>query len=353
LYNNAIILLGSKAYLNMDTRPRVSLGLPVFNGEAFLNQSLNSIVKQTFVDFELIVSDNASTDNTQEICERFAASDPRIRYYRQKTNIGARRNYNFVFEKSRGEYFKWCAHDDVVAPTFLEECVSILDRNPTIVLCNTTFLDIDDEGNPLTRIQRNRGDANTPYERFARLISLDYDCEEVFGLIRSVILRKTGLIRNYTDSDRTLLAELGLHGKLAHVPKVLFYHRLHPDSSVQSFPDWNNRVIWFNPSLQGKFVLPRWLQMLDYLSVIAKGPLSLKEKSRCYLKMISWVWSFRRGLVRDVIIAFFGLARLPLPKRFRKRSSFVKYVDGATPINEAEFNIMTGSAPTDRSSIRL
>src|SRR3972149_8539793 len=92
--------------------PRVSVGLPVFNGEQFLRQALDSVLAQTYPGFELIISDNASTDRTQDICEAYATRDKRIQYYRQSKNVGGGRNYNFVFEVSNGEYFKWLAHDD-------------------------------------------------------------------------------------------------------------------------------------------------------------------------------------------------------------------------------------------------
>jgi glycosyltransferase involved in cell wall biosynthesis len=114
-------------------RPSVSIGLPVYNGDEFLEESLRSLLAQTFVDFELIISDNASTDRTEEICRRFAASDPHIRYVRQAENLGAVRNFEFVLRESRGEYFAWAAHDDVWEPEFLEELTSLLDQTQAAI----------------------------------------------------------------------------------------------------------------------------------------------------------------------------------------------------------------------------
>ena len=96
--------------------PRVSVGIPVFNGERFLAETIESILAQTFKDFEIVISDNASTDRTEEICRSYAARDPRIRYNRNDTNRGAAWNHNRVFELARGEYFKWQSHDDFCAP---------------------------------------------------------------------------------------------------------------------------------------------------------------------------------------------------------------------------------------------
>jgi glycosyltransferase involved in cell wall biosynthesis len=99
--------------------PKVSIGVPVFNGENYLAQALESILAQDFADFEVIISDNCSTDKTPEICTSFAKRDSRVKYFRNDSNIGASPNYNRTFELSRGEYFKWCAHDDRCGRAFL------------------------------------------------------------------------------------------------------------------------------------------------------------------------------------------------------------------------------------------
>src|SRR3569833_191665 len=115
--------------------PKVSIGLPVYNGENIFRETLDSILDQTFEDFELIISDNASTDHTEAICQSYVDRDKRVRYLRNPENIGASGNYTRVFEAASGENFKWAAHDDVCATTFLAECVNVLDRDPAIVLC--------------------------------------------------------------------------------------------------------------------------------------------------------------------------------------------------------------------------
>ncbi|MBD2214537.1 glycosyltransferase family 2 protein [Nostoc linckia FACHB-104] len=98
---------------------RLSIGLPVYNGKKFIRESIDCILNQTFQDFELIISDNASTDNTEKICREYAAKDNRIRYYRNAKNIGCARNFHRAFELSTGEYFKWVAYDDLHAPEYL------------------------------------------------------------------------------------------------------------------------------------------------------------------------------------------------------------------------------------------
>src|SRR5262245_44673342 len=108
---------------------RVAIGMPVWNGEKCVAEAIESIRAHTFGDFQLLVSDNASTDATEEICRGYAARDGRIRYIRQDRNIGAAPNHNYVFRHSTGEYFKFAAHDDVLAPRFIEECIAVLDAD--------------------------------------------------------------------------------------------------------------------------------------------------------------------------------------------------------------------------------
>ena len=110
--------------------PRLSIGLPVYNGENYLAESLDALLGQSFEDFELIISDNASTDGTAAISRRYERLDSRVRYVRQPRNVGLAPNHNIVVEQARGELFKWASHDDVYGRELLERCVVALDENP-------------------------------------------------------------------------------------------------------------------------------------------------------------------------------------------------------------------------------
>src|SRR3954470_23138397 len=107
--------------------PRVTIGLPVYNGARYLAEAIESVLAQTFTDFELVISDNASTDATAAIALQYAARDPRVRYSRNRENIGSARNFGRAFELATGEFFKWMASDDLISPEFLENCVAALD----------------------------------------------------------------------------------------------------------------------------------------------------------------------------------------------------------------------------------
>lgn len=284
--------------------PCVSIGLAVYNGEKFIREAIDSILAQTYPDFELIISDNASTDKTEEICRGYATKDNRIRYSRNETNIGGANNENLTFRFSRGKYFRWAAHDDVCAPELISRCVEMLDRSPSVVLCYAMINEIDENGNILKTISQKKGLSPRPSKRFRDLMRNDHNCEATYGLIRSDILRSTRLEQNYTDSDRTLLCELSLHGQFYEIEEPLFYKRYHPRNMYSSK---RARMVWFNPEMKGKVVFPFWMQFFDYLITINRVPLPFHEKIRCYFSMAHWFIEHAKNLAGDLIIALFAL----------------------------------------------
>jgi glycosyltransferase involved in cell wall biosynthesis len=303
-------------------KPRVSIGLAVYNGERYLRQAIDSILAQTFTDFELIISDNASADRTEEICKEYSAKDSRIRYYRNEKNIGGANNENRTFILSRGEYFRWAADDDVCAPGLIEKCVEILDQHPTVVLCYSMITEIDENGDPVRTISQSKGRSAKPHERFRDLARKDHNCEATYGLIRADILHKTHLQKNYTDSDRALLCELSLYGQFFEIQEPLFYKRYHPKNM---YVNMRARMAWFDPALKGKIVFPFWMQFFDYLTIIKRVPLPLQEKIRCYAIMIRWLADHGKNLAGDVVLALYALlhaAREPYEWRNRNKDIY-------------------------------
>ena len=289
-----------------NSNPRVSIGLAVYNGEQYLEQTIDSTLAQTFKDFELIISDNASTDRTEEICKTYMAKDNRIRYYRNEKNIGGANNENRTFSLSSGEYFRWAADDDVCAPELIAKCVEILNQNPSVVLCYSMITEINDTGDFIRTISQSKGGAIKPHERFQDLAQKDHNCEATYGLIRADILRRTRLQKNYTDSDRTLLCELSLYGQFFEIQEALFYKRYH---SQNMYVDMRARMTWFNPALKGKIVFPYWMQFFDYLGTIRRVPIPFLEKIRCYGFMIRWFGKHARNLAGDIILALHAILR--------------------------------------------
>src|SRR5215472_17867412 len=130
----------------MNIAPRLSVGLPVYNGENYLAESIDALLGQSYEDFELVISDNASTDGTAGICHRYARQDSRVRYIRQPSNIGAAPNHNFLIDQARGELFKMASHDDLYARDLLQRCIDALDEYPQVVLAHSWSAVIDEEG---------------------------------------------------------------------------------------------------------------------------------------------------------------------------------------------------------------
>jgi glycosyltransferase involved in cell wall biosynthesis len=273
----------------VSTGPRVSIGLPVYNGEAYLASTIESILEQSFRDFELIISDNASTDGTEEICRTIAERDPRVAYYRNDENVGAANNFNLTLARAEGEYFKWAAHDDRIAPDFLARCVEALDGDPSAVLAYSGIQVIDSTGAVRADYRDRLPNVISPsaHRRFADLILIDHRCYEVFGLIRTEVLRQTPAIGSYIASDRVLLAELGLRGRFREVPEPLFFSRDHSERSLRAMP-FHFRAAWFDPANRGRRVLPHWRFFREYFGCLRRVNLPVAERLRCYLVVLRW-----------------------------------------------------------------
>ncbi len=296
--------------------PRVSIGLPVYNGEDFVAEAIEWLLSQTYEDFELIILDNASTDRTAEICRDYARRDSRIRYHRNAKNIGPCGNFNEAFHLARGEYFKWAAHDDCCAPNYLRRCVEGLDGNQDAALCHSLARIIDDEGKPVKDYDSGMQRLTSPRvkERFAELLVVEHACFEVFGLIRRDVLEKTSLIESYMGSDRLLLAELSLYGKLLTVPERLFLSRDHSDRPVR-IPSEERAVTWCHPNLKTKFAFPHWRCGAKYARSITRAPLTLRERTRCLGHVFSWTLRNWRVLRGDLRIAAERLTGISLRSR--------------------------------------
>ena len=265
--------------------PRVTIGLPVRNGQQFLKEAIESLLAQDFGDFLLCIYDNASADATEEIARSYVELDGRVRYHRHHVNLGAAENFNRAFLESSSEYFKWASYDDVCAPTFLSRCVELLDDDPTVVLSYPMTRVIDANGRPLNDYDRLLCSSSTrPHRRFHDLVHIEHPCYSIFGVARSEALRRTQLLGKYTGSDRVLIAELGLLGRMVCVPEYLFLRREHPMTSCNAFP-LALRGQWFDPALRGKIALPTWRLHFEYIRAVRRARLGLPESLWCYAEV--------------------------------------------------------------------
>jgi glycosyltransferase involved in cell wall biosynthesis len=280
--------------------PRVSIGLPVYNGERYLASAVESILSQDFSDFELLIGDNGSTDSTPEICARYGDRDPRVRVYRSPENKGAAWNYNRLVDLARGHYFKWAADDDLLDPSFLSRCVEVLDTDPGCVLSYTGVLEIDENGTPLRdyRFPGRYAESPEPIERVTSVLGEHTMCYEIFGLLRRQQLADTSRIGPYYGSDRTLLVELAAVGRFAKVQQVLFRSREHPHR-MRYASDW---TAWHDTALAGRPTLPTWRLLREYARVIWALPAPVRKKGRGMAALVRWATSRRGFLLRQLAL---------------------------------------------------
>lgn len=229
--------------------PRVSIGLPVYNGAEYLEHSVRSVLDQDYRDLELIVADNASTDGSVEIVEKLAADDDRVVLLRSDENRGAAWNYNRVLAAASGELFRWHAHDDWFEPGLLSALVTALDQHPDAVLAHswTKFVDVD--GAETVFVDDLGATSASPAQRLGSVIRRLTYCNAVFGLIRRDELDGTARIASFPGSDVPLLYELSMVGTFAVVPEALYSRR--PGNSIKSNPTTKQLAAWFGPSTAG------------------------------------------------------------------------------------------------------
>ncbi len=293
----------------MAETPRLTIGLPVFNGAEFLEAAATALLEQTYADFELVVWDDGSTDGTADVCARLMARDRRVRLVLRSVNGGAADNFNAAFAQCRTELFKWAAQDDLHDPTHLEHCVAALDAEPRAALAHTRARSIAVDGSVM---RPDWGEpaalgSTDPVERFRAAMAHPRNPIplQMFAVMRTEILARTGLLPSIYDFDRALVAELALHGPFVEVPKPLFAHREHPgrmgrDLSSDS-PSASRR-------LGGDQRLPHWRLLGRHLESVRRRPPGVPL--RPLLTVVrQWAVGHRSELTGDLIT---GAARTPM-----------------------------------------
>jgi glycosyltransferase involved in cell wall biosynthesis len=271
----------------------------VYNGERFLAATLDSLVTQTFEDFELIICDNASADRTREIARDYAARDTRVRYVRHERNIGATSNFRRTFELSSAPYFRWAAADDLFAPESIARCVEVLDREPGVVLTYPKTRFIDDQG----RVIRDCDDglhlqSPSASERFRQLMARLGYVNALFGLMRADILRETRLAGDYLGSDVVLLGELVLHGTFWEIPEFLFFRRMHSGAfSSMTTPE---KQAYYRPDRRSLVHMREWRHLWENLRSVARAPIPAFERGRLVYFLMRRAISLRGALTEEL-----------------------------------------------------
>jgi len=304
-------------------KPLVSIGMPVYNGERYIRQALDSLLAQDYENFELVISDNASTDHSAEICQEYLAMDRRIRYYRNDTNLGSVNNFNRLFELSSGKYFMWAADNDVWHPTFISTCVSVLEAEPDVVLVYSRTMTIDSEGNPLGLAPDQIDTRGMPaVHRYKHLMWNLYWCNMTYGVIRGEVLAQTGKFRKVWGSDFVLLAELALRGTFAQVPEPLFYRRTNnldeeSETYKERFLSYLDPVNAVERSKRSYEDL--WLELCDaHLQIVACAPINFLERLRAAMVTVL-CFRLRFGVRWHGVLFAEGMAKRLVPKNLRRK----------------------------------
>ena len=286
----------------MSETPLVTIGLPVYNSERYLKQSLDSLLAQTYSGFSLVISDNASTDGTAQICRDYAALDSRIKYFRNETNIGNPRNFNRVFELTTSRYLKWSTADDFWGDSFLERAVDVMERDLSVALCYPQAVLVDSNGgNPTNYEDALHLVQEDPAERFLALIKRIKLAHQHLGLIRMAHLRQTQLLGTHVASDINLLAELTLYGKFFELRDRLFYRRFHKDSGSWKRGDVEHEAKRYHATGARRVRFKNWHIHLGFFSAVNRSPLPIKSKARLYLWLLRRIVWYRVDLAREIL----------------------------------------------------
>ena len=269
--------------LSVSSIPKVSIGIPVYNGAKSLARTIEAAINQDYGNLEIIISDNCSTDETQIIAESYQATDPRIKYVRQEKNFGMTANYTKVFEYSTGEFFMWAAHDDQHAPTFISSCLPYLLKDRQAGLCV-----------PKTQaIYRNEVDWISSMKTFSgidtrvklfRETLRHFPAVGMYGLYRSSIIQKTGLWKNFTGADLVFIQDITLHGDIVTCDEILF--------SYNERETWNtlnqDYVNIYGTAIIPWYYSPFLIVLVNQILIIVKSENNLLTKNRLLGVLITY-----------------------------------------------------------------
>jgi glycosyltransferase involved in cell wall biosynthesis len=275
--------------------------MPVYNGERYVAAAIESLLGQTCGDFELVISDNASTDATEAICRDYARRDRRVRYVRQDRNLGGPANYRRVFELGSGEFQKWTNADDLWDATFIAKALAVLDAHPDAVLCYSRTEFIDATGAPAGSYD---GDLellqDSPRERFRYLLDHIGLCHADMGLIRRAPMSCTRLMTDERACDVHFVAEICLYGKLRLLPERLFRRRMHPEASSWDMGDERRLRNYYDPARRDRTGMHAWRKYQRLADAVAHAPIALADKLALGADLARRMYWDRRSLFEEL-----------------------------------------------------
>lgn len=259
---------------------RVTIGVPVYNGERFLHQCLDSLLSQTYRDFVLVISDNASTDRTREICGAYAKTDPRVRYHRNPVNVGMYGNFNRLLALVRTPYVKLATADDFWAPTMLADAMQEMERDPSLVLCYPNAVLVDEQGCEIRRYEKPlhlmEDDAVLRFKRVLTDLALQ---NQLMGVMRIDAVRSMLPFLNNPDADVVFLAELSLYGKIMQLSKFQSFRRFHEQSSSWDRKSESHQIRTTLRAGTRRMYLPTWKHHWGLMRRVVHSPLGVRAKA--------------------------------------------------------------------------
>ena len=315
-------------------RPLVSIGVPIYNEEKHLAEVLDSLLAQDYENIEIMISDNASTDSTPQICAEYVAKDPRVRYYRNDPGVHGFENFNRAFQFARGEFFMWASGHDLRHPSQVSKCVEMMIEDPGIVLCYPQMIWIDGEGRPLEPLEKGQDYIDT---RGLELHLLRINVvlwglragNPVYGVFRRQALKKTPGFTNIVSPDMALLIELAAIGKFAYVPDPLLYIR-----RGTSYDNWRDHLLRLFPkNLRERKTERLFWQMMRQLAMRVAGHVrTIPGKALAIFSVVVGMWvNFRWMLMglRSVKDAPITVEPEELHEAVRKRGDVRSAAKGA------------------------
>jgi glycosyltransferase involved in cell wall biosynthesis len=276
--------------------------MPVYNGERFLREAVESVLAQTLPDFELIISDNASTDRTPEILQELARSDRRIRILKSTRNLGAAWNYNRVFRASRAPYFRWANADDRFDPRLHEECLRALEEHPDAVLAYGGTVLVDVTGARIDSYDDNLDlRDSSPVRRFTEFLKRVGLTNVIYGLMRAGAMRRGRLMGtgDLPGADVLFMAALVLEGSFLRVPGELFYRRIHDSAHSSRGTDQRAQEEFWSAG-QRAIPMPHWRRQVELLRAVARSGVAQRDRARLILFVLRQMYWHRRDLLADL-----------------------------------------------------
>ena len=279
--------------------PLVTVAIPVFNGARYLPEALDAHLAQDFTDFEIIVLDNASTDATPSIVQTYVERDERVRSVRHERNIGLPQNFNAGVPLARGTYFRWAAHDDLVAPTSLARCVEVLETRPDVVMAYPKTILIDRDGAEIGPYDDNLHCLDEdPVGRLKWVMKHLQRCNAHYGLLRTSQLRRTGLLASFPGADRVMYRELALWGKFFEIQEKLFFRRMY-ESASSSMSDEQLDILW-QSGRHGGAGRRNILLLSGTMAAVWRAPLRPGSRVRAFRYVVRRAISQRTELWQDL-----------------------------------------------------